>query len=159
MEIVNVSIDDLIPYENNPRNNERAIEKVANSISEFGFKVPIIIDKDNVIVCGHTRYLAAKQLKMAQIPCIMANDLTEEQIKAFRLVDNKTSEFASWDYDMLSFELDEINIDMTDFGFVEAEDINIDEFFVESNVSKNAIVKEKVKSTISCPHCGKEIEI
>lgn len=129
MEIVNVSIDDLIPYENNPRNNERAIEKVANSISEFGFKVPLIIDKDNVIVCGHTRYLAAKQLEMAQIPCIMANDLTEEQIKAFRLVDNKTSEFASWDYDMLSFELDEIGIDMTDFGFTEAEDINLDDFF------------------------------
>lgn len=159
MEIVNVSIDDLIPYENNPRNNERAIEKVANSISEFGFKVPIIIDKDNVIVCGHTRYLAAKQLEMAQIPCIMANDLTEEQIKAFRLVDNKTSEFASWDYDMLSIELDEIGIDITDFGFAEAEDINIDEFFIESNVTENAIVKEKVKSTITCPHCGKEIEL
>lgn len=159
MEIVNVSIDDLIPYENNPRNNERAIEKVANSISEFGFKVPIIIDKDNVIVCGHTRYLAAKQLEMAQIPCIMANDLTEEQIKAFRLVDNKTSEFASWDYDMLSFELDEIGIDMTDFGFTETEDINLDDFFIESNVSESAIVKEKVKSTIICPHCGKEIEL
>lgn len=159
MEIVNVSIDDLIPYENNPRNNERAIEKVANSISEFGFKVPIIIDKDNVIVCGHTRYLAAKQLEMARIPCIMANDLTEEQIKAFRLVDNKTSEFASWDYDMLSFELDEIGIDMTDFGFTEAEDINLDDFFIESNVSESAIVKEKVKSTITCPHCGKEIEL
>lgn len=155
MEIVNVSIDDLIPYENNPRNNERAIEKVANSISEFGFKVPIIIDKDNVIVCGHTRYLAAKQLKMAQIPCIMANDLTEEQIKAFRLVDNKTSEFASWDYDMLSKELSELNIDMTDFGFIEDQEINIDDFFVESYTSS----KEKSKDTITCPYCGEVIKI
>lgn len=155
MEIVNVSIDDLIPYENNPRNNERAIEKVANSISEFGFKVPIIIDKNNVIVFGHTRYLAAKQLEMAQIPCIMANDLTEEQIRAFRLVDNKTAEFASWDYDMLSFELDEIGIDMTDFGFIENQKINIDDFFVENDTISN----EKSKDTIVCPHCGEVIEI
>lgn len=155
MEIVNVSIDDLIPYENNPRNNERAIDKVANSISEFGFKVPIIIDKNNVIVCGHTRYLAAKQLEMARIPCIMANDLTEEQIKAFRLVDNKTSEFASWDYDMLSVELDEIGIDMTDFGFIEVQEINIDDFFIESDADN----KEKSKDTITCPHCGEVIEI
>lgn len=155
MEIVNVNIDDLIPYENNPRNNERAIEKVANSISEFGFKVPIIIDTNNVIVCGHTRYLAAKQLEIAQIPCIMANDLTEEQIKAFRLVDNKTSEFASWDYDMLSLELDEIDIDMTDFGFIEDQEINIDDFFVECDTSN----KEKIKDTITCPHCGEVIEI
>lgn len=159
MEIISVKIENLIPYENNPRNNERAVDKVANSIKEFGFKVPIIIDKDNVIVCGHTRYLAAKHLGISEIPCIMACDLTEQQIKAFRLADNKTAEFSSWDYDLLGYELEDIDIDMTDFGFAETEDIDIDEFFVESNVKESAMVTEKVKSTVTCPHCGEVIEI
>lgn len=159
MEIINVEIEKLIPYENNPRNNERAVDKVANSIKEFGFKVPIVIDQNNVIVCGHTRYIAAKQLEMPQIPCIMASDLTEEQIKAFRLADNKTAEFSSWDYDLLGYELEEIGIDMSDFGFAEAEDVDINEFFVESDTKESAMVTEKVKSTITCPDCGRVIEL
>ena len=117
MEITNKKISDLREYENNPRNNEAAVEAVANSIREFGFKVPIIVTKDNVIIAGHTRYKASHRLGLQEVPCIVADDLTEEQIKAFRLVDNKTSELASWDLDKLEEELAELNLDMSIFGF------------------------------------------
>ena len=95
-------------YKNNPRNNDDAVGPVAESIKQFGFKVPIIIDKNNVIVAGHTRLKAAIKLKLAEVPCIVADDLTEEQIKAFRLADNKVSEFATWDFELLDIELDNI---------------------------------------------------
>ena len=125
MQIVYKKIDEVIPYENNPRKNDEAVDYVAKSIKEFGFKVPIIIDKNNVIVTGHTRLKAAKKLQLKEVPVIMADDLTEEQIKAFRLADNKVSEFAEWDDDLLKFELDDIDIDMTDFGFY-LDDIAVD---------------------------------
>ena len=118
MQIIDLQISEIKPYEKNPRNNKPAIDAVANSIKEFGFKVPIVIDKDNVIVCGHTRYAAAKKLKLKSVPCIMADDLTEEQIKAFRLADNKTAELAEWDFDLLNLELgDLVDFDMEQFGF------------------------------------------
>ena len=117
MQIIYKKIDEVIPYENNPRKNEQAVDYVAKSIKEFGFKNPIIIDKNNVIVAGHTRVLAAKKLGLKEVPTIMADDLTEEQVKAFRLADNKVAEFAEWDEDLLKMELDDIDIDMEDFGF------------------------------------------
>lgn len=124
MNITTRKIEDLTPYENNPRHNEEAVEPVANSIKEFGFKVPIVIDADGVIVSGHTRYKAAKKLKMKEVPCIVADDLSPEQIKAFRLADNKVGEIAKWDFDVLGDELEDIfNIDMSE----EFPDINIDE--------------------------------
>jgi len=116
MKIEYKNIDEITPYENNPRNNDEAAEYVANSIKQFGFKVPIIIDKDNVIVTGHTRLKAAKKLGINKVPCIRATDLTEDQVKAFRIADNKVSEYATWDYDKLSIELDDIELDMSDFG-------------------------------------------
>lgn len=117
LNIIYKDIKELIPYDKNPRNNAGAVEVVKNSIKEFGFKVPIIIDTDNVIVAGHTRLLAAKKLKMKQVPCIVADDLTEEQVKAFRLADNKVSEFAEWDYNLLAGELFMVDLDMSLFGF------------------------------------------
>lgn len=118
MQIIQRDIADLIPYPKNPRKNDRAVTKVASSIREFGFKVPVVIDKDGVIVAGHTRVKAAEQLGIKEIPCIVADDLTEEQIKAFRLADNKTAEFADWDFEILAEELADINdIDMSEFGF------------------------------------------
>lgn len=118
MQIIEKNIDELTPYENNPRKNDKSVDYVANSISQFGFKVPIVIDSNGVIVAGHTRYKAAVKLKMHTIPCIVADDLTEEQIKAFRLADNKVGEFSEWDFDLLSEELDGIfNLDMSNFGF------------------------------------------
>lgn len=108
MEIQKKQMNELKPYEKNPRKNDAAVEYVANSIKEFGFKVPIVIDKSGVIVCGHTRYKAAQRLKLKTVPCIIADDLTDEQIKAFRLADNKVSEKAEWDFDLLGEELDGI---------------------------------------------------
>ena len=123
MDIVEKKLADIKPYEKNPRKNDNAVDTVANSISQFGFKVPIVIDKDNVIVCGHTRYKASKKLGLEVVPCVIADDLTEEQIKAYRLADNKVSELAEWDIDLLGEELDDIfNIDMSDFGFDLSED-------------------------------------
>lgn len=118
MTIVDYKLSDIKPYEKNPRKNDDAVKFVANSIKEFGFKVPIVIDKDNVIVCGHTRYKAAKQLGLETVPCIMADDLTPAQIKAFRLADNKTAEKAEWDFSFLEEELAGLlDFDMGDFGF------------------------------------------
>lgn len=117
LKIVYKKIDDLTPYENNPRLNDGAVDAVAKSIEEFGFKVPIVIDKDGVIVAEHTRLKAAKQLHIDEVPCIIADDLSDEELKAFRLADNKVSELAEWDFDKLDAELKNIDFDMSDFGF------------------------------------------
>ena len=116
MNIVYKKVDDLVPYENNPRNNDEAVDYVANSIKEFGFKVPVVVDKDNVVVAGHTRLKACEKLGIDEVPCIVADDLTEDQIKAFRIADNKVSEYATWDEEKLSQELSDIMLDMTEFG-------------------------------------------
>ena len=155
MQIVNKKIEELKPYENNPRFNDDAVEYVAKSIKEFGFKVPIVLDKNNIIVAGHTRYKASLELGLKEVPCIVADDLTEEQVKAFRLADNKVSEQASWNYDLLDEEIEDIlNIDMEDFAFLKHENVNIDDFFEESDEAK-----EEKKNTIICPYCNKEIEL
>ena len=118
LKIEYVDINNIKPYKKNPRKNEEAIPYVMESIKQFGFKNPVILDKDNVIVAGHTRIESAKRLGITEIPCIYADDLTDEQIRAFRLADNKVGEIAEWDIDLLDTELDDIlNIDMSDFGF------------------------------------------
>lgn len=123
MVIQDRKLGDIHPYEKNPRKNDAAVKYVAESIKEFGFKVPIVIDRDGVIVAGHTRYKAAKKLKLETVPCIVADDLTDEQIKAFRLADNKVAEKAEWDFDLLSSELDNLfDFDMAAFGFDDEPD-------------------------------------
>lgn len=115
-----VKVAELKAYENNPRKNKKAVEAVAKSIDTFGFKVPIIIDKDGVIIAGHTRKAAAEQLGLEVVPCIIADDLTPEQAAAFRLADNKTAELAEWDDDKLAEEikaLSDFPVDLSDFGF------------------------------------------
>ena len=123
LNIVYKNVDELHPYENNPRINDEAVEYVAESIKQFGFKVPIIIDSNNIIVAGHTRLKAANELGLQQVPCVIADDLTPNQIKAFRIAENKTNEKSYWDNDLLAKELKEIefDIDMTDFGFGDFE--------------------------------------
>ena len=151
MDIVNKLLVELVPYENNPRNNKNAVEYVAESIKEFGFKVPLVIDKDNMIVCGHTRYLAAEKLGMEAVPCIIADDLTEEQINAYRLADNKVHEYSEWDFEMLQSELDGITlIDMEKFLFLPTDK-------KEAKEAKEK--KSHNDKTIVCPKCGNEFNV
>lgn len=118
MQIIDKKLTDLKPYANNPRHNSKAVPAVKESILKFGFKVPIVIDKNNTIVCGHTRFYASKEIGLEKVPCIVADDLTQEQIDAFRLVDNRTSEFADWNFDKLAEELSELqDFDFEPFGF------------------------------------------
>lgn len=123
LEIKDIKVCDLKEYENNPRHNDNAVESVAESIKQYGFKVPIILDRNGVIVAGHTRKRAAELLGLETVPCYIAADLTPEQVKAYRLADNKTGELATWDFEKLEQELAELtafDVDMSQFGFDEA---------------------------------------
>ena len=156
MKIVNLKIEELIPYINNPRNNENAIDKVASSIKEFGFKVPIVVDKDKVVVTGHTRLLASKKLGLEEVPCVIAEDLSEAQIKAFRIADNKVSEYSTWDNELLNIELEqleELNFDMSEFGVSVFEPI---EFEIDGDIEDilEEEYQEPPKKTCTCPNCG-----
>ena len=141
LNVVTMKIADLKAYENNPRKNEKAVDAVANSINSFGFKVPVIIDKNNVVVAGHTRLLACKKLGIDEVPCVIADDLTEDQIKAFRIADNKTAELADWDFDKLKEELGSIDIDMEQFGFTDLEKI-MDREVMEDEFDENEALPE-----------------
>lgn len=144
MDILNLGLEEIKPYEKNPRNNDNAVDAVAASIREFGFKVPIIIDKDNIIVAGHTRYKAAKKLGLKTVPCIKADDLNDEQVKAFRLADNKVAEQAEWNFELLNEELETITIDMEQFGF----DLHVDEEETPTEIIEDDVpdVPEEPKS-------------
>ena len=129
VKIIYKAIDELIPYINNPRDNVNAVDAVASSIKNFGFKVPIVIDKNNEIVAGHTRLKAAKKLGIEEVPCIVADDLSPASVKAYRLADNKVSELASWDSDTLALELEDLKLDfdMGEFGFFQTEEELVEE--------------------------------
>ena len=138
MNIQQISINDLKPYPQNAKKHPaEQVEHIANSIREFGFQQPIVVDKDNVVVIGHGRLLAAKKLNMDSVPCVRADDLTDEQIKALRLADNKTNE-SEWDFDLLDMELESIDIDMSDFGF----DLNFD------NEEPQEVVEDEVPEEV-----------
>lgn len=155
MEIQERRLGDIRPYEKNPRRNDDAVKYVLASIKEFGFKIPIIIDRDGVIVAGHTRYKAAKELGMETVPCIVADDLTNKQIKAFRLADNKVAEKAEWDFELLNAELAEVvdfGIDIEAIGFFTLADKEADfgDFFEDAPT--DALPKKEKE--VQCPHCG-----
>lgn len=159
LNIVYKPLTELKPYEKNPRKNEAAVEYVAKSIKEFGFRQPIVIDKNGVIVAGHTRYKAAEKLKYNTVPCVVADDLTKQQIKAYRLADNKVAEMAGWDYDLLGEELEELSdFNMFDFGFHAIDDLTLD-VNDEDFLQDTEITKDKAPKKITCPHCGEEIEV
>ena len=131
MDVRNISVKDLIPYDRNTKKHDKTqINNVAESIKQYGFVQPIVIDKDNVVVIGHCRLLAAKQLKMKEVPCVCVEDLTDEQVKALRIVDNKSNE-SPWDFDILPDELADLDFSGFDFDFGfedEGEDYSPDEF-------------------------------
>lgn len=147
-------IEKIKPYENNPRKNDQAVEIVMKSIQEFGFKNPIILDKNNVIVAGHTRLEAAKRLGIKEVPTIKAEELTDNQIKAFRIMDNKSSEYADWDYDLLMEEIEDLkedeDFDLDATGFSKADLDNIEK------QSEKAIeeIDEDIETKFECPKCG-----
>ena len=154
MNIIEKRVKDLKPYEKNPRKNDDAVQYVANSIKEFGFRVPIVIDSNNTIVCGHTRWKASKLLNMETVPCVVADDLTEEQIKAFRVADNKTSEKSGWDFALLDTELAEIEtIDMTLLGFDEEK--NSEPIDLDDEEPKT----DRATKIVHCPKCGFAYEV
>ena len=119
MKIEMKAIDAIKPYEANPRNNDAAVDAVARSISDFGFRQPIVIDGDGIIVCGHTRFKAAQQLELSKVPVHIARDLTPEQVRAYRLADNRTAELAQWDRGLLEVELEalcDLGYEISDLG-------------------------------------------
>lgn len=159
MKVVDIGVEKLKAYEKNPRKNDKAVKYVANSIKEFGFKVPIVISENFEIVCGHTRVKAANMLGLKKVPCIIADDLTDEQLKAFRLAENKVGELANWDMDLLIEELAGIyEFDMGDFGFAPIEDIDLDISAADA-LDIEAETKEKPVKTCRCPKCGFEFEV
>ena len=130
MKVVEVNVDKLTPYAMNPRFNDSAVDAVANSIRDFGFKVPIVADKNGVIVAGHTRLKAAKKLGLKTVPVVYADDLDEEQIRAFRLADNKVAEFATWDPEKLEIEMEGFTLmDLQCYGFKPLEPRKQNEWF------------------------------
>lgn len=174
MDIVQKRVDEIFPYEKNPRKNDDAVEAVANSIREFGWKQPIVVDRDGVIIVGHTRYKAAKMLGLETVPVLVASDLTDEQAKAYRIVDNKTNEIAEWDFQLLSEELEGLDMDMEQFGFVsDTVDLKENPYTREVNIPQyepsgddpaidSLVNKEKAQSLIdeindsSLPEAEKE---
>ena len=153
MQIENWNINDVKPYENNPRKNDEAVEKVANSIKEFGWQQPIVVDKEGIVIVGHTRLKAAQELGLDEVPVIVANDLTDDQAKAYRLADNKTGELAIWDFPKLNIELEDIDwldMNMEDFGFHLFEN-TIDWNDVEDLSDESYEEPEHVM--LKCPKC------
>jgi ParB-like chromosome segregation protein Spo0J len=123
MQVTQQSIDSIIPYARNPRKNTNAVDKVSASIQEFGFRQPIVVDSDNVIIAGHTRYEAAKKLGMSEVPVHVAESLTEQQVKAYRLADNRVSQESEWDLDLLKLELSDLDGMFTGFDQGEIDDL------------------------------------
>lgn len=163
MKIEEINIDDVIPYHNNPRKNQ-AVDKVASSLSEFGFQQPIVVDKNMVVIVGHTRLLSAKKLGMKKVPVFIA-DLTEAKAKAYRIADNRLSEDSDWDYDFLNIEINmlkEENFDLVELGFSKEELDNLltnpDEFD-EGNLEEQGQLDELDPKMITCPHCQKEFDL
>lgn len=151
IKIVEMKCADLVPYKNNARINDGAVDAVAKSIKEFGFKNPIIIDRDNTVIAGHTRLKALVRLGIERAPCVIADDLTEEQIKAFRIADNSTAQIAEWDLGKLEAELTEIGLDMSGYG-LENEISEIEKLVTGDDMDEN-VPEVDVESDTLCK-CG-----
>lgn len=160
MNIVYKDIESLHPYENNPRINDNAVDTVATSIKKYGWKQPLVIDGNGVIVVGHTRYKAAKKLGTGKVPCVLADDLTEEQIKEYRLIDNKSNELSKWDFPVLEGELESLNFDdfgaELDWGLADFNTEDFERFFTDELDSGKEKKPKYIK--VTCPDCGKQFD-
>lgn len=153
MDIINKRTDELKPYELNAKlHDERQIENVAESIRKFGWKQPLVIESDGTIIIGHCRWEAAKKLGMEEVPCVVADELTEDEIRQLRIVDNKSNE-SDWDLELLASDLETIDMSGFDFDFgeLDSEPIDPDAF---DHLFEDAEEKEKQPKQIQCPHCG-----
>ena len=153
MKNIEKNIDELVPYENNARINDGAVDAVANSISDFGFKVPVIIDKNNVLVAGHTRVKAAKKLGLTKVPCIVADDLDDEQNKAFRIADNSSAQLAEWDMGKLMAEIQDLDFDMAKYGLDE-QLAEIGNVILDNDEEEKPLDDGVQKHLCKCPVCG-----
>jgi len=154
-------IDRIKPYEKNPRRNDKAVQAVADSIREFGFRQPIVVDGDGVIVVGHTRYKAALKLGLKTVPVHVAADLTPQQARAYRLADNRTAENAEWDVDLLPIELGELRDEGFDLKLVGFSDKELAEYLREfdTDLDDGDAVTEEAAETVRCPKCGHEFPV
>lgn len=167
MKIEQWKIDKIIPYENNPRINDGAVEKTAMSIREYGWQQPIVVDTDGIIIVGHTRLKAAQSMSLEECPVHVAENLTEAQVKAYRIADNKTGEIAKWDQELLNIEIK----DLVDLNFdIELTGFDIDEFDSglsfndnqdnqENGDNQNANNNQESSNTVYCPKCGCSFEV
>lgn len=154
MRLEKRKLRDIIPYENNPRRNDNAVDAVAESIRQCGYVAPIVVDENGVILAGHTRFKALNKLGFKEADVIVREGLTEEQKKKYRILDNKTAELAGWDFTLLGEELRDLDFGDFDFGFdsISGEDIDIGGLFGEIEP------KEKEPKKITCPFCGETFE-
>ena len=163
MNIQEIEIEKLIPYHNNPRKNQ-AVDKVASSLTEFGFQQPIVVDKNMVVIVGHTRLLASQKLGYTKVPVFVA-DLSESKAKAYRIADNRLSEDSDWDYDFLNLEigmLQEDDFDLTQLGFEKEELNNVlanPQEFDEGTLDEQGQLDELDPKMITCPHCKNEFDL
>lgn len=159
--IIMLPVPEVRPYEKNPRRNAEAVKYVKASIEKFGFKQPIIVDSNRVIIAGHTRLEAAKSLGMAEVPCIVADDLTDAQVKALRLADNKVAEFSEWEMNLLGEELGELaeisDIDMGDFGF--DDNLEMDDEEENGTEEKGVNLSETFQIIVECENEIEQQEI
>ena len=159
--IIMLPVPEVRPYEKNPRKNAEAVKYVKASSEKFGFKQPIIVDSNRVIIAGHTRLEAAKSLGMAEVPCIVADDLTDAQVKALRLADNKVAEFSEWEMNLLGEELGELaeisDIDMGDFGF--DDNLEMDDEEENGTEEKGVNLSETFQIIVECENENEQQEI
>jgi len=161
MKIEQWEIGKVKPYDKNPRRNDKAVEAVAKSIREFGFRQPIVVDADGLIVVGHTRYKAALKLGLATVPVHVAADLSPQQARAYRIADNRTNETAEWDVDLLPIELGELRDGGTDLKLLGFTDKELAEYLkdFDTDLEDGAADAEEAARTIHCPKCGHEFPL
>ena len=161
MQIEQWDIDRIKPYTSNPRRNDKAVDAVAKSIREFGFRQPIVVDAGGVIVVGHTRYKAALKLGLATVPVHVAADLTPQQARAYRIADNRTNETAEWDVDLLPIKLGELRDDGADLKLLGFTDKELAEYLKEfdTDLEDDAADADEAADTVRCPKCGHEFAL